>query len=87
MSFRLELQGTPKGRLAVAVRDEIYRHHSTLHRKYPPDYADIEDVIADPLELELLAARIEEARRTPGSDLRVRELLEKACALVAKLRK
>jgi hypothetical protein len=87
MSLRLELQGTPKGRLAVAVRDEIYRHHATLHRRYPPDYADIEDIIAEPLELELLAARIEEARRTPGNDARVMELLKAACGLVAKLRK
>jgi hypothetical protein len=71
--YRLEMEETPHGRLAIVIRYEIYKHFDK-GRKYPPDYADLRDAIEVPLRAEILAARLEEARLTPGNTPRVLEL-------------
>ena len=73
-SNRLEMEPTPEGRLAIVVREELYKHVG-LGRKYPPDFADLLAVLGGPVKLELLGARLEEAKLKPNNDQRVFQLL------------
>lgn len=71
---RLEMEPTPEGRLAIVVREELYRYVE-LGRKYPPDFADLRELLEGPLQLELLGARLEEARLKKNNDQRIFQLL------------
>jgi hypothetical protein len=68
------MEPTPAGRLVAVARAEVYRHFTT-GRRYPPDYADLLGVLERPVEIEILAAKLEEARLKPANGPRVKELL------------
>lgn len=72
MNLRIVQEPTPAGRLAAVVHDEMYRQ---LDAKRIADYADFRAVLEHPLQMELLAAKLEEAQLTPGNDARIKELL------------
>jgi len=74
ISNRLEMEPTPEGRLAIVVREELYRHLG-IGRKYPPDFADLREVLKGPVHLEILSERLAEAQLKPNNDERVFQLL------------
>jgi hypothetical protein len=84
MNIRTLQEPTPEGRLAAVVRDEMMRH---LDAKPPrlPDYADFREALtrSRQVQIEILHGQLQEARRKPRNDARVRELMgEIACLLI-----
>ena len=71
---RLEMEQTPEGRLATVVREQIYRYVN-LGRKYPLDFADLREALEVPVRMEILSAKLEEARLNANNGARVFELL------------
>ena len=71
--------GTAESRIAAFVRAWIYAKWPVGARTYPPDYADIEEVIKYRVRRELLLERIEEAKECKNPErvnLHVRALLD-----------
>ena len=81
--IRVEMEPTPRGRLAAIMREEIYIHFSS-GRRYPPDYADFEAAISNQVAFEILTAKLEEARLKPANGARIEKLLEELGKLVSK---
>jgi hypothetical protein len=69
------MEPTPTGRLATMARAEAYRHFE-MGRKYPPDFADFYDVLQPLVEIEILSAKLNEARLKPANEARIKELLK-----------
>jgi hypothetical protein len=63
---------TPEGRLAAVARDEMFRQ---LDAKRLPDYADFRCAFERYVKIELLQARLAEARLKPTNARREKELL------------
>jgi hypothetical protein len=81
MNIRTLQEPTPEGRLAAVVRDEMMRHIDA-RRPHLADYADFRDALRRQVQIEILHAKIEEARLKPRNDVRIRELMgELACLL------
>ena len=71
INIRTIEEPTPEGRLASVVRDEMYRQ---LDAKRVPDYADFRAALSRFVKIELLMARLDEAKLKPNNDLRVKQL-------------
>lgn len=78
MNIRVLEEPTPEGRLAAIARDEMHRVlalRGGAGGSRLPDYADFREAMKRQVALEILQARIDEAKRTPGNDRRVRQLV------------
>lgn len=80
MNGRILDEDTPEGRIAAVVRSLCVqmedRHNKTGLGPILPDYADFREALRPFLRMEILKARIDEARKTAGAVLttRMREL-------------
>lgn len=72
---RIEMELTPHGRLAVIARAEIYKHYDTTGTPRLPDYADLREALEAQTSMELLNARLAEARMKPANEDRIKVLL------------
>lgn len=66
------LEPSPEGRLAALVRDEMFRH---LDAGRTPDYADFRCAMERQVKIEILQARLAEARLKPNNQRREQQLL------------
>jgi hypothetical protein len=84
---RIKHDETPEGRIAALARSLCLQmaeeQKATGRGPTEPDYADFRDVLRPFIQLELLRARIDEARKTSAHSLtaRMRELDEQVLAL------
>lgn len=75
------MEDTPYGRLAWVARAECYKTFDNLlgpyptRRQYPPDFVDFCAAFERPMRMELLNAKLEEARLKPVNDARIKELV------------
>lgn len=92
MDPRARLGITPAERLAAIVRSQMMKmarcsHCSRLAQPNTPDYADFREVLIPWLDIELLKARIAEAKLA-GNSKRVKELqaaLDSAYLVASKI--
>jgi len=72
INIRTICEPTPEGRLAAVARDEMFRQ---LDAKRLPDYADFRCALEQQVKIEILQARLDEARLKPNHARREKELL------------
>ena len=72
MNIRTLLEPSPEGRLAAVAIDEMFRH---LDADRVPDYADFRSALRRQVKIEILQARIAEARLKPNNRRREKQLL------------
>ena len=82
-SYRIEREPTPAGRVATMARAEAYRHFE-MGRKYPPDFADFYEVLQPLVDIEILYAKLNEARLKPANEARVNELLMHLAKIIGR---
>lgn len=70
MNGRIVAEETPEGRIAAVARSLTIQMDEKYKRQ--PDYADFRDVLRPFIELELLRARVDEARQGCGRGLTMR---------------
>ena len=72
MNIRVLLAPTPEGRLAAVAIEEVFRQ---LDADRIPDYADLRYALRRQVKIEILQARLAEARLKPNNHRREKELL------------
>ena len=77
------MESTPEGRVAGVAREAIYKNFAS-GRRYPPDYADFLAAVERVVRIEILSARLEEARLKPANDARIKELLTQLAEAVER---
>jgi hypothetical protein len=84
MNIRAREEPTPQGRLAAVVRDEMMRQLDAKPFGRVADYADFKEALERQVRIELLAIRIDEARRYALNDKRIHELLAEFTCLLTE---
>jgi hypothetical protein len=75
LDIRIREGETPEERLAAVAHKVLRDHCGQCQRFDTPDYRDFHDGMQPFVQLEIVRARLDEAKRTPGNFFRVNGLL------------